>query len=114
MIKRKKAATLRKAIALMLLLILGCMVTGCGFASDGPFGWGMTHHTTPVAIGHASTGYKEGKACIYSFMGAISLGDAGIEAAMRDGGIKDVFTIDSYTQSFFGTYTRQCTIIIGS
>lgn len=108
--------TKRTAVISKLILVAGFIVlmTGCGFVSDGPFGWGMTNNRTPVAKGHASSGYKEGRSCIYSFFGAVTVGDAGIEAAMRDGGIKDVFTIDSYNQSFFGTYTKQCTVIVGS
>ncbi|KWT81407.1 TRL domain-containing protein [Candidatus Magnetominusculus xianensis] len=105
---------MRKAVVSMLVLIVGLSLAGCGYVSDGPFGWMMTNHITPVAKGSALTGFKEGQACIYSFFGMVTVGDAGIEAAMRNGGIKDVFTIDSASQSFFGTYTRQCTVIIGS
>ncbi|MBF0554364.1 MAG: hypothetical protein HQK96_07345 [Nitrospirae bacterium] len=106
--------TIRKAVISALIVAVGFSAAGCGFVSDGPFGWGMTNHRTPVAKGRASSGFREGQACLYSFFGAVTIGDASIEAAMRDGGLKDVFTIDSYSQSFFGTYTRQCTVIVGS
>ncbi|MBF0515511.1 MAG: hypothetical protein HQK97_00130 [Nitrospirae bacterium] len=104
---------MRKAVFSMLLVVALSMA-GCGYVSDGPFGWAMTNHRTPVAKGRAASGFKEGQACIYSFFGLVSIGDAGIEAAMRDGGIKDVFTVDSYSQNFFGTYTRQCTVAVGA
>ncbi|MCG6553662.1 MAG: TRL-like family protein [Candidatus Magnetominusculus sp. LBB02] len=106
--------TIRKAVVVLVIMVAAFSVAGCGYVSDGPFGWGMSYHTTPVAKGRASGGYREGQACNYAFFGMVAIGDSGIEAAMRNGGIKDVFTIDSYSQSFFGTYTRQCTVIVGS
>ncbi|MBF0458030.1 MAG: hypothetical protein HQK99_09065 [Nitrospirae bacterium] len=105
--------TMRKAVISILIVAVGFSLAGCGYVSDGPFAWGMANHWTPVAKGTASSGIKEGQACIYSFFGMVAIGDAGIEAALRNGGIKDIFTIDSYNQSFFGTYSRQCTVVIG-
>ncbi len=103
-----------KGVILVILSVSALVAfTGCGFVADGPFGWVYTDHTIPIATGTAKTGSKVGKACIHSFFGAISIGDASIEEAMKDGGINEIFTINKENLSIFGTYTRQCTIARG-
>ena len=88
-------------------------MTGCGFIADGPFGWAYTNSKTPVTVGTAKSGSKKGKACIHSYFGLFTIGDANIETAMKMGGITEVYTIDKENLSVFGTYTRQCTVVTG-
>ena len=88
-------------------------LSGCGFVADGPFGWGYTNTKTPVTMGQAKTGSKKGKACITSFFGFTSIGDASIDAAAKNAGIKEIYSVDSENFSIFGTYTRQCTVVSG-
>ncbi|KJR41050.1 lipoprotein [Candidatus Magnetoovum chiemensis] len=87
--------------------------SSCGFVADGPFGWLYTDNKAPVGMGTAASGSKIGRACIYSFFGGISLGDGSIEAAMKNAGIKEVFSINKDNLNIFGTYSRQCTIVTG-
>ena len=89
------------------------LLSSCGFVADGPFGWVYTDSKTPIAIGPSATGSKLGKACIHSFFGAIAVGDASIEAAMKEASITSIHTINKDNLSIFGTYTRQCTLITG-
>lgn len=99
---------------LLVMSVMGLFaVSGCGFVADGPFGWAYTDSKTPVAVGPAKTGSKEGRACITSFFGAITVGDASIDAAMKAAGIKEINTINKKNLSIFGTYTRQCTVVTG-
>ncbi|QWR77872.1 TRL-like family protein [Candidatus Magnetomonas plexicatena] len=105
---------LRIVKAAVCCLLLSALLASCGFVSDGPSGWAVNNIKLPVAKGPAASGYKEGLACIYAAFGMISLGDASIESAMRSGGIKEIYTIDTTAQSFFGFYTRQCTVIVGN
>jgi hypothetical protein len=44
----------------------------------------------------------------------ISLGDASIDTAMRNGGIKEVYTVDTENLSVMGMYARQCTVVLGN
>ncbi len=106
---------MRVNIILIIILVVLTLVavTGCGFVADGPFGWVYTEHTLPIAVGTAKSGPKVGKACIHSFFGGISIGDASIEEAMKDGGINEIFTVNKENLSIFGTYTRQCTVVRG-
>ena len=97
-----------------LTLVLIAVLSGCGFVAEGPFGWAYTDSKTPIAIGTAKSVSKVGKSCIHSFFGMTSIGDASIEAAMRSAGIKEIFAVDTENLSFFGTYTRVCTVVSGN
>ncbi|KJR42882.1 hypothetical protein MCHI_001225 [Candidatus Magnetoovum chiemensis] len=44
----------------------------------------------------------------------ITLGDGSIETAMRKAGISEINTVDRENLSIFGSYTRQCTIVVGN
>ncbi len=87
--------------------------TGCGFVADGPFGWGYTATKTAVSTGPAKTGAKKGDACVTAFFGFISIGDASIEAAMKNGGIKQIFSVNRDNLSILGIFTKQCTLVAG-
>ncbi|MBF0344984.1 MAG: hypothetical protein HQL06_12240 [Nitrospirae bacterium] len=110
---KKRRSVGKNWIVVICVFLMVMTIEGCGFVGDGPFGWGLTYNKLPIAKGSSSNVNKTGQACIYSFMGAISIGDGSIEAAMRAGGITNVYTIDSYNLNFFGLYTRQCTIVLG-
>lgn len=105
-----------KKLVLVTILAAFSLVafTGCGFVADGPFGWVYTDSTTPVAIGPSASGEKVGQACVHSYFGMISVGDASVEAAKKSADITSIQTVDQDNLSVFGTYTRQCTVVTGS
>ncbi len=104
----------KKGILITVLLAFSLVTfSGCGFVADGPFGWVYTNSTVPIAMGSAKAGPKTGKACIHSFFGAITIGDGGIEAAMRNGEINEVYIINKDNFNILGSYTRQCTVVKG-
>ncbi len=105
---------MKKHIFIILFSVFTLAVlAGCGFVSDGPFGWVYTDHTVPVALGEAESGSKEGRACIYSILGMLSFGDGSIDAAMRDGKIERPYTINKESLSILGSYSQQCTVVRG-
>ena len=59
-------------------------------------------------------GAKEGKACAQSILGLIAQGDASIEAAAKNGGIKTVTTVDHSAKNMLGIIGDYCTIVHGS
>jgi hypothetical protein len=103
----------KKIIAGALMALMAVGATGCGFVADGPFGWGYTSSKTAISTGSAKTGSKRGTACVTGFFGFTSMGDGSIGAAMKNGGIKEIFSVDKDNLSIFGTYTKQCTIVTG-
>ncbi len=103
-----------RSFSITILAVLTLVaITSCGFVADGPFGWVFTEHTIPIAIGNVNSYSKEGKACIHSFFGAISIGNGSIEEAVKDGKINDIYTVNKENLSILGTYTRQCTVVKG-
>jgi hypothetical protein len=59
-------------------------------------------------------GSKEGTACARSILGLIADGDASIAAAAKNGGIKDVQSIDHHTKNMLGVIGEYCTVVRGS
>ncbi len=103
----------RTVVAGAVFALLAVGITGCGFVADGPFGWGYTSSKTAVSTGTAKTSAKKGTACVTSYLGFITFGDGSIGAAMKNGGIKEIATVDKANYSIFGTYAKQCTIVAG-
>ena len=66
-----------------------------------------------MALGSAESGEKSGEACVKSFFGMIAVGDASIEAAKKNGGIADVYTVNKSNFSVLGMFSKQCTIVRG-
>ena len=104
---------IKSLLLIVITLLSAVFIGGCGFIADGPFGWVYTDTKVPVALGPSETGSLEGKACIHSFLGMITIGDASIEAAMKEHSIKSINTVNKESLSIFGTYTRQCTVVTG-
>jgi len=63
---------------------------------------------------NGAIGAKEGRACAQSILGLIAQGDASVEAAAKNGGIKTVSTIDHTAKNMLGIIGDWCTIVHGS
>ena len=89
-------------------------LTGCT-STLNPAGPGMlvSMNKAPVGVGPSTSSRKTGKACAQSFLGLVSIGDASIEAAKKNGGIRSVSTVDSENLSVL-VYGKSCTIVKGN
>ena len=106
------------------MMMLGCLVlvlttvVGCaGFAPGTPL-LGMLY--SDVRYPHVRTevvnegiGSKKGEAMAKDILGWIAVGDASIEAAMRDGKITKIYTIDHHMMNILGLYAEWKTIVTG-
>ena len=63
--------------------------------------------------GSGAIGAKTGTACAKSFFGFFSTGDASIQAAAANGGIKSVTTVDHHSKNLIGI-GDYCTIVRGN
>jgi hypothetical protein len=71
-------------------------------------------HTEPNFVSQLATPAKKtGKACAFSVLGIVTLGDSGVDAAKRDGGIKTVSTVDQDMVSILGVYGQYCSVVKG-
>ncbi|MCI4626826.1 MAG: TRL-like family protein [Candidatus Magnetoovum sp. WYHC-5] len=99
---------------MLVIILISILLQGCGFVSDGPFGWVVTNTKTPISKGEAKNATKVGSACVYSFFGMITMGDGSIETAMRSGAITEIYTIDKDNLNIIGAFSRQCTVVLGN
>lgn len=59
-------------------------------------------------------GDKIGRSSVYSVLGLVSWGDGGVEAAAREGGLKQINHLDAeYFTVLFGIYSRVTTVAYG-
>lgn len=97
-------------LILGLALVSGCATTG--MSSRTGYAVVNLQKEAGTATGKA-LGSKEGKACAQNYLGLFATGDATLVAAMEDGEIRTVSTVDySFTQ-FLMLYGEVCTLVTG-
>jgi TRL-like protein family len=97
---------------------LGLMVfslSGCAASALAPVnGWVYSDVIGPLGATPVPKATRSGVSCAASYLGWVALGDAGIEAAKRNGGIGEVASVDHQTWSVLGVYARFCTLVRGN
>ena len=97
-------------VALGLVGILG--VSGC--AAVGPLpGLIYTNMKFPSIASQSGPGPKTGTAKAYSYFSLVSLGDASVAAACKNGGITKIDTVDTHGTTFLGIYSTWTTLVTG-
>jgi len=67
-----------------------------------------------VATDNTAKGMRKGEASAMAILGLFAFGDAGIDAAMKDGGITKVHHVDHTVQHFlYAIFARDKTIVYG-
>jgi len=102
-------------IAVSLITFLLC---GCGGAVvTSPLGGGMvyTQVKAPTTICETSdVGLKKvGRSFCISVLGVIVIGDASINAAMKNGNITKIHHVDYSVMNILGCYSRYQTVVYG-
>lgn len=91
--------------------------TGCVVARSPANGCLLTNIQGPIAPGRPGSSVREGKACGWNILMLFAWGDLRIETARRNGGVEEIYAIDSEVFSlvpgFYGI-TRYCTVVSGS
>jgi hypothetical protein len=77
-------------------------------------GFIRTNHYEGVMVTSNPAGKKRGTACTENFFGLITQGDATVSAAMKDGAISSVSSVDQHYESILGVYGKLCTIVTGN
>jgi hypothetical protein len=89
-------------------------LSGCAMVAAPVNGAIFTDVKGPINVGSGFTSSKTGQACATSILGAFAQGDASIDTAKQNGGIKEVTTIDHHSTSILGLYSEFCTIVKGN
>ena len=106
------------AVASSTLLLTGC-VSNMFPGGPTPAGVIVTSVTSPaqaltVATDPTAGSQKTGTASGSAFLGLFAFGDAGIDAAMKNGSITKVHHVDHQVNSFlFGFWLQTTTIVHG-
>jgi len=82
-------------------------------ASSPVNGFIYTDVKGPITADSGASASKEGTSCASSILGWVATGDASIEAAMKNGGISKVATVDFNSTGILGFYAKFCTIVRG-
>lgn len=106
---------LRSSLVILTIPAVAC-VAGCastGFTSDTGAAL-LSFYKEGVSATEHDVADKTGKACTTNILGLIAIGDATIEAAKREGGIKKVASVDRDIMNVLGLFGQNCTIVTGS
>jgi hypothetical protein len=89
------------------------VIGGCAAVAHGPVTAPVTINMKgPVSAGPAMTSPKVGRAEAWGIL-VFATGDASIEAAANNGGIKRIHHVDHETLNILGVYARYTTIVHG-
>lgn len=91
---------------LLAVAAVGALLSGCIYLdATRPLDTDMNQ--TPI-------GTKTGESRLYSVLWLVAWGDAGIQAAARNGGLKIIHNADTRNEVyFFGAFARRTTIVYG-
>ena len=86
-------------------------VTSCGVTSVG-----MLYNDTvqPEQVTANALGSKVGEAQIVNYLGAVALGDAGVQQAAKQAGITKISHVDKKVWSILGLYTVTTYTVYGN
>ena len=100
----------------LLFLLLFVLVLFAGCAPYSPVGAGalFTNVTGPLEATSNSESTKIGKATCVNVLAIVAVGDCGIEAAKRAGGIKEVVSVDGTSTTVWYFFSSFTTIVRGN
>lgn len=117
---------MKRTRMLAMLLVTGCVLlfsTGCAtnYYPGGPTVAGMlyTEVTSPaqnltVAVDKDAQSMRKGEASNMAILGLLAFGDAGVNAAMENGGIEKVHHVDHTVHHFlYLIYASNKTVVYG-
>ena len=105
----------RTLAALTLSLFLVTAPTGCLTGITTPvFGGIYTNVKAPADATSSTAGFsKVGASSCMSILGWIAVGDASIDAAVKNGGITKIHHVDYESMTILGIYSKVTTLVYG-
>ncbi len=94
-----------------ILAACAALLSSCG--SFLPYGVVYADSTLPRES-TGTAGNRVGKSKSVSYLGLVSMGDASLQAAKKNGGLSTVSTHDTHVKNILGIYTETTTIVTGN
>jgi len=105
----------KRVVAVVAVLAFAVLpLLGCAMAQAPTIGTLFTQVQGPVDYAEDGSVTKTGRACAKNYLGLVAQGDASIQAAKEDGGIRNVVMIDHDSKIILGLYAEYCTIVRGN
>ena len=98
-----------KKILSFASVVAFCMASFCSCANYAAY----VDATMPVAATSNPIGKKVGTSSATNVLGIVFTGDAGVNKAAKDGGIKKISHVDQNSKSVLGLFTTYKTIVYG-
>lgn len=108
---KQKMKNMKNLKMLLCVAIVTLAMTSCG--TVGVVGSIYTGETQPADVTSNVLGTKVGTAKCFSVLGLVAVGDAGINAAAKNGNITKISHVDRKTMSVLGVYTEITYIVYG-
>ena len=109
--KTSNKKNMKKSLIILAGAAAAAMFSGC--ASTIPQGVFFTDVKVPVSATANTVGTKVGKSFCKSYVGVVTIGDASVEAAKRNGGITKVVSVDWKAKSVLGIIGEYECIVTG-
>lgn len=103
-----------KAVAKIAIATIVATLSGCASVATPTTGFLYTAVQGPIVTGTATDASRTGQACANNILGIIAVGDASIDAAKKNGNIKNVASVDHDSLTVLGLYGKFCTVVKGN
>ena len=102
-----------RKLGVVLAMAVVLPLAGCFSVASPAVGTLFADVKWDGGVANGPIGSKTGTACAKSFFGFFAQGDASIEAAAKNGGIKTVTSVDHHTKNLIGI-GDYCTVVRGN
>lgn len=100
---------------LVLLLASLSLLGGCAAVTSPVTGLIYSNISAPLMATPADEQpQRVGRASVRSVLGLIATGDASINTAARNGGIREIHYVDYESQNFFGVLAEYTVVVYGN
>ena len=106
-----------KIVSLMVVLAflpLGCGMVGAPGYLPGSLSVNAVYPHDQAYYNERTPNAKTGEACATAYLGWVAIGDAGVSAAMKAGGITKAETIDFRATNILGLIAKYCAVVTGT
>ena len=98
---------------LMLSLVAVLLMSGCAMTMTPVTGFVYSDVTGPWVATSADGGSKVGTSEAQSILGLVGIGDASIDAAVKNGGIKKIHHVDYHAFNILSLYAKLTVSVYG-